>query len=274
MPVQYRLCAIDLDDTLLDPDHKLSLRSTRAISATIETGVIVVLASGRMYASTLPTARQLNLKTPLICYNGAMVRHPVTGETWLEESVPADLAGQVMDFCRGDGLQLNFYWHDLLYTAAITPWLDLYRGRTSAPINVCPDFYTALGGIAPTKLIIVDDPTVIDCLLPAMREKFGSHLYVTKSNAEYLEFLPPNANKGTALACVAARYGVVANECIAFGDSWNDLPMLEWAGLGIAVGNAKSEVLRAADRIVPSSADDGVAIALEELFSLTDQDPE
>ena len=231
-------------------------------------GITVLIASGRMFAATLPTARQLGLDTPVICYNGAMVKHPVSGDVWMEEQVEADIAGQLMDYCRENRLQLNFYWQDLLYTAEITPWLELYRNRTGAPVKVLPDFHTALRGIAPTKLIIVDEPVTIDRLLPQMREKFGSSLYVTKSNAEYLEFLPPNANKGAALAFVAERYGVSAQETIAFGDSWNDLPMIRWAGLSIAVGNAKPEVIEAADRVVLRSSEDGVGIALEEIFDL------
>jgi Cof subfamily protein (haloacid dehalogenase superfamily) len=262
------MCAIDLDDTLLGPDHKLSDRNARAIRAVIKRGIIVLVASGRMFAAALPSARQLDLDTPIICYNGAMVKHPQTGEVWLEESVQADLAGQLMDYCREHHLQLNFYWNDLLYTAEYTSWLELYHKRTQAPVKIDPEFYTALRGIAPTKLIIVDDPKVIDRLLPLFREKFGDSLYVTKSNAEYLEFLPPKANKGAALEFVAQKYGVTAAETIAFGDSWNDLPMLQWAGLSIAVGNAKPEVIAAAHRTVLSNTEDGVGIALEEIFDL------
>jgi Cof subfamily protein (haloacid dehalogenase superfamily) len=261
------LCAIDLDDTLLGPDHKLSQRNATAIKKVVEAGVVVLIASGRMYAASLPTAKELQLDAPIICYNGAMVKHPFTGETWMEESVAPAVAGDLMDYCRQAGLQLNFYWQDLLYTAAYTPWLELYHNRTGAPLEVRSDFYSFLKGIAPTKLIIVDDPERIDQLLPEMRDRYGASIYVTKSNKEYLEFLPPGANKGSALAFVADRYGVTAAETIAFGDSWNDLPMLNWAGLSVAVGNAKPEVIAAADRTVLSNAEDGVGIALEEIFN-------
>ena len=87
------MCAIDLDDTLLGPDHKLSARNAAAIRAVQARGVTVLIASGRMFAATLPTARELELDTPIICYNGAMVKHPRTGETWMERSIPAEIAG-------------------------------------------------------------------------------------------------------------------------------------------------------------------------------------
>ncbi|HLJ57583.1 MAG TPA: Cof-type HAD-IIB family hydrolase [Chthonomonadaceae bacterium] len=270
----YRLCAIDLDDTLLGPDHRLSARNARAIAAIVGKGVKVVIASGRMFASTLPTARQLDLDTPIVCYNGAMVKHPRTGKVWLEASVPADTSSQIMDYCLANSLQLNFYWNDLLYSEKYTPWLQLYHNRTSSPLEIRPDFYTAMRGIAPTKMIIVDDPHKIDDMLPRMRERFAGVLNVTKSNAEYLEFLPHDADKGVALACVAKHYGISAAQTIAFGDSWNDLPMLAWAGLGVAVGNAKPEVLAAADRVVLASAEDGVGIALEDIYDVAGQTEE
>ncbi len=267
LTLPYRLCAIDLDDTLLGADHQLSAENEAVIRDVVTKGVKVVLASGRMFASSLPTALKLNLDTPIVCYNGAMVKHPVTKEVWHEDAVSEEVARDVMEYCREKKLQLNFYYDDILRSAANTEWLDLYLSRTSSPFQVMQDFYTKLRGLAPTKLIIVDDPELILRLLPELTARYGDNLFVTRSNAEYLELLPPNANKGSALAKVAERYGITAEESMAFGDSWNDIPMLEWAGLGIAVSNAKKEVLAVAKKITGSNAENGVGSALKELFS-------
>ncbi len=264
----YRLCAIDLDDTLLGPDHRISARYARAVRAVVERGVIALIASGRMYQATLRFAEQLGLETPIIAYNGAMVKNPHTGAVWLHEQIPANRAAIVLEYCARHNLQLNYYLDDHLYSAAYTPWLDLYHKRTLSPVEIVPDFYTAMRDKAPTKLIIIDSPERTDGLLPYFRGVFGSSLYVTKSNDEYLEFMPPTANKGVALALTAERLGVTAAETVAFGDSWNDIPMIRWAGLGVAVGNAKPEVLAAADKTVLRSDEDGVGIALEEIFHL------
>ena len=268
MTLPYSLCAIDLDDTLLGADHQLSAGNEAAIRAVIAQGVIVLIASGRMFASSLPTALKLNLDTPIVCYNGAMVKHPITKEVWFENSVPAETASDAMNFCRERGLQLNFYYEDVLRSAARTPWLELYLHRTSSPYELTPNFYEVFKSASPTKLIIVDDPAVIDRLLPELTERYRDRLFVTKSNAEYLELLPLGANKGSALAKVAERYGVSAEQSVAFGDSWNDISMLEWAGLGIAVSNAKKEVRAVAKKITGSNAEDGVAMALREIFGV------
>lgn len=264
----YKLCAIDLDDTLLDSEHRISERSHAAIRKVVDRGVIVLIASGRMYASTLRYQEQLGLDTPIICYNGAMVRSPTSGETWLHDQIPAELAKVVMDYSECENLQLNYYLNDLLYTKAFTSWLKLYHDRTGSPIEIVPDLYSSMRGATPTKLIIVDSPERTDELLPYFRDLFGTSLYVTKSNDEYLEFMPPNANKGVALAAAAERLGVKQSETIAFGDSWNDIPMLKWAGLSLAVANAKPELKEVADRVIGRNDEDGVAIELEKMFGL------
>lgn len=268
MALPYRLCAIDLDDTLLGPDHAISDRNYRAVRAAVEKGVVVVIASGRMHESTLKYVSQLQLDTPIISYNGAMVKSATTADVWLHEHIEADLAGIVMDYCEKNNLQLNYYLNDRLYSAAYTSWLKLYHDRTGSPLEITSDFYTSLRGTTPTKLIIVDSPEKTDSLLPYFKELFDKRLYVTKSNDEYLEFMPPEASKAKALALVSEWFGVPQPEVIAFGDSYNDIPMIKWAGLGVAVGNAKPELLAVADKVILSSKEDGVGIALDEIFEL------
>ena len=262
----YRLCAIDLDDTLLGPDHLISECNLRAVHAIVERGVTVVLASGRMHEAMLRYNSQLGLTTPMISYNGAMVKNPTTGEEWLHERIRPELAQIVMDFCQERDLQLNFYTNGVVNTVAYTPWMQLYHERTGCPYQIMPDLYTRMRGVAPTKLIIVNTVELTNGLLPIFRERFGDSLYITKSTDEYLEFMPPTANKGAALALVAERYGITAAQTLAFGDSYNDIPMLHWTGMGIAVGNAKPEVLAAAKRIILRYDEDGVGLALQEIY--------
>src|SRR5262249_4695227 len=98
------------------------------------------------------------------------------------------------------------------------------------------------------------------------RSCFGESLYVTTTNAEYLEFMHPSANKGSALEMVAAKLGISREETIAFGDGRNDLQMISWAGCGVAMFGAKTEVREAADIIAPPFDEDGLGIIIERLF--------
>jgi len=119
------------------------------------------------------------------------------------------------------------------------------------------------------KVLIVDEPEVILRLCSELTPHFAGRAYVTISNAEYLEFMPPHVDKGQALAVVAEYYGIAQDKVIAFGDAGNDVPAIRWAGLGVAMDNAKPDVKAVADRIAPPYDEDGVAVVLEEIFGLS-----
>lgn len=264
----YRLCALDLDDTLLNSHQELSERNERAVRALLEKGIKVVLASGRIHSSAKRFADKLELDAPIISCNGAMIRTILSDEIWHHDSIPGDIAIQVMDYCEQHNLQLNYYRDDKVYSKEYTPWLQLYHTRTKVPLEIIPDFYTRMRGLPSTKLVIVDSPERTDALTPLFKEMLGAYLYITKTTDEYLEFMPPHANKGAALRLVAERLGVDIADTVAFGDGNNDIPLLEAAGLGIAVGNAKDKLKAVAKRVIGHHDDDSVGIALEEIFDL------
>ena len=265
----YRLCALDLDDTLLGPTQQISERNVRAVQAVAALGVSVVLASGRMHESVIRYANQLGLETPVVSYNGAMVRLAHSEEMWRHLEVPGDKAAFVMDYCREKGMQLNYYRDNCVYSAADTHWIQVYQERTQAPLKILPDFYTILHDLPSTKLVIVNEPKIVDEIKPYFAAHFGDSLYITTTADEYLEFMLPDANKGAGLALVAERLNIPLAETLAFGDSHNDIPMLQTAGLGVAVGNAKPELKAVAGRIAPPNTEDGVALTLAEIFGIS-----
>jgi Cof subfamily protein (haloacid dehalogenase superfamily) len=207
----------------------------------------------------------MGLDTPVIAYNGAYIKQERTGETLLDEHLDLATAQELVAFCAHEGLHLNYYLRDTLYTAQATQWSDLYAARTGAVIHPVGDL-SIFADQAPTKVLIVDEPARITRLYAEMSARYAGRAYVTISNAEYLEFMPPTVNKGTALAVVAEHYGIPRARVIAFGDAGNDIPAIAWAGLGVAMENAHPEVKSIADRIAPRFDEDGVAAVLEEIF--------
>jgi hypothetical protein len=258
-----------LDETLLGPEHTISDFNVRAIKAATVAGMHVVIASGRMHESTLKYAVELGLTGPIVSYNGALVKDASTGDEWLHHRVPADAAQEVMEFCHANRLQLNFYHNGLIYSEEDTDWLQLYTHRTGSPYTICPDLVNKMHGIQPTKLLIVNTEEYTNSLVPEFQARFAETLYVTKTTAEYLEFMPLAANKGSALSLVADHFGVQQAQCIAIGDSYNDIPMVEWAGLGLAVANAREALKSVADRVIRSNTDDGVGWLLAEICGLS-----
>ncbi len=267
MPFSYKLAAIDLDETLLGRDHLISARNARAVRAMTELGVLCMVASGRMHEATTRYAEELGLTGPIISYNGAMVKEVATGEVWHHVRVPAEPAAEVIDFCAEHGLHLNFYLNDHLYVSERGEWAEFYLRQTGSPMEAIGDL-RSLRGQEPTKMILINNPAKTDELLGRFRAQFGERLYITKTNPEYLEFMNPAASKGAALELVARRLGIEQREVIAFGDGHNDIPMIRWAGLGIAMGTGKQEAMTVADRIAPPFDEDGFGMIVEELLAM------
>lgn len=261
----YRLAAIDLDETLLGRDHAISQRNALAVRSMVACGATCVIASGRMHEATTRYAEELDLRGPLISYNGAMVRELSTGELWFHRPVPGPLATDVIDFCARYGHHLNYYLNDRLFVADRGAWAEVYLRQTGSPMEVAGDL-KVFAGTEPTKMILIDTVETTDRLLELFRGRFGETLTVMKTNPEYLEFMHPAASKGAALELVAKRLSVRREEVVAFGDGHNDVAMLRWAGLGVAMGTGKEEAISAADRVAPPFDEDGFGMAVEELL--------
>ena len=261
----YQLAAIDLDGTLLGSDHAISPGNAAAVRRAAATGAKIVLASGRQWETIDAFARKLGLPpaSPIIAYNGAMIRTH-GGETWFHQPLPTEAAQIIVHYCLAHGLHLNLYYDDTLYVQSDTHWGRTYQERTGTIPHVTD--LTRFDDKRPTKLLLIDTLVTTNRLLAYFQAEFGPSLYITKTEDEYLEFMDPDVNKGVALAHTAAHLGVTAAQCVAFGDSYNDLPMLQWAGLGVAMGNARAELKAVAGRIAPSADADGVGAVLDQLF--------
>ncbi len=272
---RYRLVALDLDRTLLDDAGQVSAEDAGALREFTAGGGLVVLASGRMTDNIRPFLAQLGIDGPTIAYNGAMVRDASArgGELILHTPLPARYADALLDYTRQEHFHLNYYYQEKLYARddpSLRPYADFYSRQTGAVFHFLPDL-ERFRGCEPTKLLIVTDPSVPGEFVPRRRdelyatweERWGREVTVMRTNPEYLEFFHQEASKGRALAALAAHYGIAREETMAFGDSYNDVSMLEWAGCGVAVANAKEVAREAADWVSPrTNNESAVAEAL------------
>ncbi|MDP2743679.1 MAG: Cof-type HAD-IIB family hydrolase [Dehalococcoidia bacterium] len=261
----YRLVALDLDDTLLGRDLVFSSKAKRAIQRVKEIGVLVTLATGRMFQSALPFAQELEITLPLICYQGALVRDPISREVLFHRPVPLEQARQVIEMARHWGLHVNAYVDDELYVERITPEAERYVRIARVPLHPVGDLLAFLKS-PPTKVVIVSEEATIDHVMGELRAVFGSSLYITKSLPMFCEIAHSECNKGTALAFLASYLHIPQEETVALGDGLNDLEMIQWAGLGIAMTHAPLEVQAAAEWVTGSLQEDGAAQALERIF--------
>ena len=257
-----KLVAMDMDDTLLNAALEISPHNAATIARAVEQGVLVTIATGRMYCSTAPYARKLGLDVPLIVYNGAMIKSGISGEVLYHKLIAEELSREVLAFFRQHGWYVQSYVDDTLYVEQLNATAKWYAdfARVEA-IALGEPFYTSLG--APTKILSLASAEQVQVMYEAVCREFGERLFVTISKPEFLEMVHPEVSKGRALAFLAAKYGICQEEVLAIGDSGNDLDMIAYAGLGVAMGNAAAAIKQAADVITGANTEDGVALAIE-----------
>lgn len=257
----YRLVAIDLDDTLLDNSGNISPSTKAALAEAAARNVAITLATGRMYASARAVARQLALDAPLITYQGSLVKQ-MSGEVLYERHVPAEAVQQIHQTCSERGLHLQAYVNDVLYVPEDNDKARAYSANSNIPFVVAADFAAVLRQ-PQTKLLIIDEPAVLDNLQCHFKTSLGDRVQITKSKPHFLEFTHPEGTKGHALRFLAAHVGCTMDQTIAIGDSWNDRDMVEAAGLGVAMGNAVPSLKQVADYVAPGNDEEGVRHVIE-----------
>lgn len=267
-----KLLALDLDGTLFGDDLCISDRTRAAIRAALERGVIVTIATGRMFTSARKIAAGLGIEAPLICYQGALIRHSRTADTLYHKTVPASLAHEIIMETGRRGLHLNAYMDDMLYVARITPEARFYSQiNMDLKVEEVGDLSHWLDtrpGEELTKMVIVTDPDETDSVLADFTATYAGRLQITKSHPRFTEFTNVECSKGIALSFLAASLGIERQQVMAIGDGHNDLDMIRWAGYGIAMPTAPRAVLDIAHTVCLPIAEDGAAKAIER-FILT-----
>ncbi len=265
--MSIKLLALDLDGTIFGDDLVISTRTREAIARAQQQGVLVTIATGRMFISASAIASDLGIEAPLICYQGAMVRHSGSGEMLYHKTIPLHLAHEIISRTQQLGLHLNLYLNDAIYAARITDEALFYSrinmGLTINEVGDLSKWLAAQQGSEPTKLVIITDPDQTDQVLEFFTDLYGSKLQVTKSHPRFTEFTSIECSKGKALAFLAEHIGVDRDEVMAIGDGHNDLDMIAWAGHGVAMASAPQAVLNVARTVCAALLEDGTAETIE-----------
>jgi Cof subfamily protein (haloacid dehalogenase superfamily) len=246
------LVASDLDGTLLTPELEVAAQLPGALVALEAAGVPFMICTGRMFRSTRRVAAQLGLTRGLvICYQGAMVADLGTGEYLLHRRLDGEVAAAVVRRLRELGRHLNAYIDDQLYVEELDEWARQYAEYAEVGIEVVDDLAAEVAARPPTKFVVLSEPADVDALLPRLQEEWGERLFVARSQPSYIELAARGVSKSGALQWLCDRDGLRRERTVTCGDAQNDLDMLRWAGLGVAVAEAPPDVRAAADLVVP-----------------------
>jgi len=241
-------------------------RTLAAVRAVRAVGIHVVIVTGRMFRSVRPYLERLELADPVVCYQGAVVAR-ADGEFLRHVPIPLELARSAIAAVDKTGHHLNCYVDDELYVAEVNDEARAYAEFQHIPVNPVGDLLAWLDR-PPTKLVVVGERHEMDDVERALKAEFDGRLYISKSLPEFVELAAPEVTKAAGLAFAAEYAGFSVADTVACGDGENDVELLESAGYGVAVANAHERVLAAADLVVPSDEDEGVAQLLEAYLEL------
>jgi len=265
--MSYKLIAIDLDGTLLKSDRTISKRNISAINKANERGVKVVIATGRPLIGIMDYLKKIGARDEdyVISYNGAMVKRIKNNETVHMMPLKKSDYEYLYDYSSKYGVHI----HALTETYVTTPVMNSYT-KIESELNDIEIKVECVSGINQdeilVKIMMIDDPEKLDQVVANLPEEVTNKYTVVRSSEIFLEFLDRSVNKGTGVKIIADKLGIKSEEIICIGDAGNDVAMIKYAGLGVAMGNAFSELKEISDYITDSNEEDGVAKVIEKFI--------
>lgn len=271
--------ALDIDGTLTNDRKVITPRTKEALLAAQDSGIKLILSSGRPVQGLRAIASELQLETHdglLVAFNGAHVVDAQTDEVLFDQPMEEEVLRALVAHMRGFDVIPWITEGKYLFVERGARHLITYR---EAPFDIV-EYERRMCDLEPVevddllevcsrpqdKLLCASEPEYLQQHWRAMYEPFFDSLSGMFTADFYFEFMAPGITKGNALAGALPKVGIDASEVIAFGDAQNDISMLEWAGMGVAMGNATEAAKAAADMVTGSNNEDGIASALEKIL--------
>lgn len=267
-----KLLVLDIDGTITGHSNTLSVTVKEVIAAVQAKGIKVTIATGRMYCSALRFHQEIGSTLPLIAYQGAWIQDPGNDKIHRHLPVSREITQQLLEYFEQPDLRsllsVHFYINDQLYVREITKETDNYQQRCG--VNAIPvgDLRQLLDH-EPTKILALsEDANLTQQLLADLRLRYKpTDLYLTTSVPTFLEAANTHVNKGHAVRYLAEEMlGLESHHVMTIGDNFNDVEMLSYAAISVAMGNAPPEVQAIANWVAPSIELDGAAVAIEKFL--------
>ena len=264
--MKYKLLVLDIDGTLTNEKKEITRHTKQTILRMQKAGVKVVLASGRPAYGVVPTARELELEQYggfILSYNGGRIVDCSTGRTIYEKTIPHKLMGGIYGQVHDLDAALMTYEGDRIITEKPQ---DAYVAKESfinkmkvKGVGNFLDYVT----FPVVKCLVAADGGYLEAVEDKLKGYFGSQLSIFRSEPYFLEIMPKDIDKASSLERLRLQLGLERAEIAACGDGLNDISMIQYAGLGIAMANAQEAVKRVCDFVTKSYEEEGVAYAID-----------
>ncbi len=266
---KYKLLALDLDGTLTNNKKEITEYTRATLLEAQRQGVRLILASGRPVFGIAPLAETLQLKEYggfILAYNGGQIIRCGTGEVLYEQMLDPEVLPYFYECSKRNGFEILTYdGDDVICENPDNEYVRYECFLNKMACRKVPDFLEAIHGLKP-KCLIVGEPERLARLEAEMAERLSGTNSVYRSEAFFLELVPKGIDKARSLDALLAKLNLRPENLMACGDGYNDLSMIRYAGLGVAMANAKPEVRAAADYITLSNEEDGVAAVVRKFI--------
>lgn len=267
--MKYKVLALDLDGTLTNSAKEVSLHTRHTLERAQRAGVTVVLASGRPTPGVKWVADMIdfhNYNGYLLAYNGSEIIESATGRKAFDFHVNGEYIPYIYNMAREYGVQMAMYHDGVIWCDDIqTEWIKLEGDLNHMPAYQTKSLLDEFAWTTP-KCMISGEPEILERLERVLNDAVGVHLGIFRSEPYFLEVMPEGLNKASALGLLLEHLGCDREELIACGDGFNDVHMVEYAGLGVAMANACGPVKAVADFVTKSNDEDGVAYVVEKFM--------
>lgn len=267
----YKAVFIDVDGTLIRSDHSISAATLNILQKLKEKNILVVLVSARPLSGIEPIAKKTGLlNNPIASLNGAYIASK--GKIIFEAKIDIDIANRAHEELQKYDATTIYYQQGLWFSEAQNFNTDHEQKITSVPVIIQPFNqtlqYWRINNTGPNKLMVISEEIIIKEIQDNLKQRFMIDLDIYTSKPTFLEVMNKKASKTNAVKLLIDLYNITREETIAIGDNFNDKEMIEFAGTGIAMGNAPDEVKAVADYITDTNNNDGVSKALEKMLNL------
>ncbi|MGG4493115.1 Cof-type HAD-IIB family hydrolase [Brevibacillus reuszeri] len=278
--MNYKLLALDVDGTILMSNHTLSKVTLQAITELTTRGIYVTLATGRAYPSAKTMAKQFQIRVPLISHDGAYVADPLTDEVLFVKRIPTEVVTRITEILVEYGLDVmllhesyavtnrSWKWRDLF--PLLNPstlrqlWKNLYPLKIMASCRVAE--YVREKNVSVPKIFVMGEPERLAAARRELAKAKFKEIRVTASGDRNLEILPEGISKATGLAVLGEKLDIIPEQMVAVGDNYNDVEMIQFAGMGVAMGNAPDAVKKLARQVTDTNDQHGVAAVIQRFF--------
>jgi Cof subfamily protein (haloacid dehalogenase superfamily) len=272
--MKYKLLCVDMDGTLLDSNKKIGKRTVDAVSRASAKGVHVVICTGRLFTSADYYADLLGVKAPIVSANGAFIREKDRNEVIYKSTLGKQNCRRILSVLKKYGICPNFHSPKTIFTDDVdSPYSRYMKLDSKTPENeniefcVIKDWEEVFSEYEEEIVKCITIHEDIDRIKAAKEEMLTfKEFEVVSSFTNNFEVMNSGVSKGRAVEILSAYYNIKREEIICIGDNENDLSMIHYAGLGVAMGNAEQSVKEIADYVTASNNEDGVAQVIEQFI--------